>query len=203
MSKHGDQQSSSTPPARTPGTWMCHMKPRPFSGKPGEDLEKWLTHYKRVSKCNGWNPMAQLEYVALFPTDTVLLWFENFEASLTTWDLFATQITECFGDSTTKRKRAEQTLLQRAQVPGETCTMYIQAILKLCKMVNSRMFEEDKVGHLLKGIAKDLYNYLIGKESLDSVADMIKHCRTFETLRTLAYHAKVWQVSECCDGCKH
>ena len=183
MSNNGDRQSSPTPPARTTGAWMRQMEPRPFSGKPGEDVEEWLTHYKRVSKCNGWNPTAQLEHVVLFLTDTALVWFENHEESLTTWDRFAIEITDCFGDSTTKRKRAEQTLLQRAQVPGETCTTYIEAILKLCKTVDPRMSEEDKVGHLLKGIAEDVYNYLIAKESLASVADVMKHCRTFETLK--------------------
>lgn len=183
MSHSGDQQPSLAAPVRTTGTWMHQMEPRPFSGKLGEDVEEWLTHYKRVSKYNGWNSTAQLDNVGLFLTDTALVWFENHEDSFTTWDSFVIDLTECFGDSTTKRKRAEQTLLQRAQVPGETCTTYIEAILKLCKTVNPRMSEEDKVGHLLKGIAEDVYNYLIGKESLASVADLIKHCRTFEALK--------------------
>ncbi|KAH8020145.1 hypothetical protein HPB51_025026 [Rhipicephalus microplus] len=43
------------------------------------------------------------------------------------------------------------------------------------------MSEVDKVWHLLKGIAEDVYNYFIGKERLDSAADVIKHCRTFYT----------------------
>lgn len=45
------------------------------------------------------------------------------------------------------------------------------------------MSEEDKVGHLLKGIAEDVYNFLIGKENLGSVTDVIRHCRTFEALK--------------------
>ncbi|KAH8009041.1 hypothetical protein HPB51_009581 [Rhipicephalus microplus] len=45
------------------------------------------------------------------------------------------------------------------------------------------MSEEEKVGNLLKGIAGDVYTYLTVKESLNSVADVIHHCRTFETLK--------------------
>ncbi|KAH7934644.1 hypothetical protein HPB51_028990 [Rhipicephalus microplus] len=121
--------------------------------------------------------------VATHKLDTALVWFENHEESLTTWDHSAIQLTECFGDSTGKRKRAEQTLLQCAQVPGETCTTYSETILKLCKTANPHMSEEDKVGHFLEGIAEDVYTYLIGKESLNSVAEVIHHCRTFETLK--------------------
>lgn len=35
----------------------------------------------------------------------------------------------------------------------------------------------------MKGIAEDVYNFLISKESLTSVSDVIRHCRTFETLK--------------------
>lgn len=45
------------------------------------------------------------------------------------------------------------------------------------------MMDENKVGHLLKGVAEDVYNFLIAKESLSSVSDVIRHCRTFESLK--------------------
>lgn len=45
------------------------------------------------------------------------------------------------------------------------------------------MPDEDKVGHLLKGIAEDVYNFLITKESLTSPADVIRHCRAFEAFK--------------------
>lgn len=73
--------------------------------------------------------------------------------------------------------------------------MYIEEILKLCKVVNSRMPEEDKVGHVLKGIAEDVYNFLIGKESLNSVSDVMQHCRTFETLKTRRIVPKFGRLS--------
>lgn len=173
------------PASGAPGPWLRQdmIVPRTFGGKSGEDVDDWLTHYKRVSKYYQWDAATQLSNVVFFLTDTALVWYENHEDALTSWDRFVSEIRECFGDSIAKRKQAEQTLLQRAQIPGETCTTYIEAILKLCKIVNPSMPEEDKVGHLLKGIAEDVYQFLIGKESLGTVTDVIRHCRTFETLK--------------------
>lgn len=172
-------------PRSTPvGPLQHYMEPRSFAGKAGEDVDEWLTHYARVSRYNRWDSVTQLEYVVLFLSETALMWYENHEDSLTTWERFVEEIKKCFGDSYAKQKRAERTLAQRAQAPGETCTTYIEEILKLCKIVNSQMSEEDRVGHLLKGIAEDVYNFLIGREHVDSVSDVVRHCRTFETLKT-------------------
>lgn len=55
-----------------------------------------------------------------------------------------------------KKERAEHILRQRAQLAGESCTTYIEEVLKLCRTVDSAMTEEDKVGHVLKGIAEDV-----------------------------------------------
>ena len=147
-------------------------------------MDEWRKHYDRVSRYNHWNSITKLEYVALFLTETTLIWYENHEESLTTWELFVEEMKQCFGDSDSKKKGAERTLAQRAQTPGETCTTYIEEVLKLCKIINPRMSEEDKVGHLLKGIAEDVYNFLIGREDLTSVSNVLRHCRTFETLKT-------------------
>lgn len=172
--------STSTPTSSAPQL----RDARPFAGRPDEDVEAWLIHYKRVSAANKWDVASQLSNVVFFLTDTALVWYENHEEKLTTWDRFVSEIKERFGDSTTQKKRAEQTLMQRAQVPGETCTTYIEEVIKLCRMVDSGMTEEDKVGHILKGIAEDVYSFLIAKDTLTSVADVIRHCRTFEQLKT-------------------
>lgn len=166
------------------GPLRHYMEPRSFAGKVGEDVDEWLMHYARVSRYNRWDSVTQLEYVALFLSETALMWYENHEDSLTTWEHFVEEIKKCFGDTHAKQKRAERTLAQRAQAPGETCTIYIEEILKLCKIVNPQMSEEDRVGHLLKGIAEDVYNFLISREHVDSVSDVVRHCRTFETLKT-------------------
>lgn len=179
MAEDGEAQRIPPPVSH----WQHHREPRTFTGRPDEDIDDWLKHYERVSRYNRWDALEKLANVVFFLEATALLWYENHEDSLITWDRFIDEIKACFGDGSAKKKRAEQTLLQRAQVPGETCTTYIEDVIKLCKLVNPRMSEEDKVGHLLKGIAEDVYTYLISKENLNSTVDVIRHCRTFEALK--------------------
>lgn len=172
-----------------------YRQPRPYGGKAGEDVDQWLTHYERVSKSNKWDANDRLTNVVFSLTDTALVWYENHEDALTTWSIFVEELKSCFSDAAAKKKRAEFTLAQRAQLSGETCTAYIEEILKLCKTVNPCMSEEDKVGHLLKGIAEDVYNFLIGKDNLSSVSDVIRHCRTFETLKMRRITTKFGRLS--------
>lgn len=58
------------------------------------------------------------------------------------------------------------------------------------------MRDLDKVGHLLKGIAEDVYKYLITKENRVSALDVIRHCRAFETLkiRRIVKSLDVWRT---------
>ncbi|XP_077564585.1 uncharacterized protein LOC144180052 [Haemaphysalis longicornis] len=175
-------QGGNTAPAPTPG-WHPPREPRMFTGNADEDVEEWLTHNRRVSRYNRWGTAAQLSNVVFSLDETALTWFENNESKLTTWGRFVEEISARFGDSVGKKKQAEQTLLHRAQVPGETCTTYIEQVLKLCRLVDPQMSEDDKVGHLLKGIAEDVYNFLIGREKLESASDVVQHCRTFEALK--------------------
>lgn len=189
-----EQTSAASTPSPT-GSVPYYRVPPNFGGTSEEDVDVWLKNYKRVSRSNGWDSEAQLRHVVFSLTDTALMWYENHEDMFTTWDRFVEEVQKCFGDSDSKKKRAEQTLAQRAQLPGETCTTYIEEILKLCKIVNTRMSEEDKVGHVLKGIAEDVYNFLIGKESLNSVSDVMKHCRTFESLKMRRISPKFGRLS--------
>ncbi|KAH8029066.1 hypothetical protein HPB51_022234 [Rhipicephalus microplus] len=57
------------------------------------------------------------------------------------------------------------------------------------------MSKEDKVGHVLKGIAEDVYNFLIGKDCLNSVSDVTKHCRTSESLKMRRISPKFGRLS--------
>ncbi|KAH9384979.1 hypothetical protein HPB48_027015 [Haemaphysalis longicornis] len=99
----------------------------------------------------------------------VTVWLTNFGRDLT--------------NRIVSRTKAEHTLTQRAQVPGENCTTYIEEVLKLGGLVNPSMTDEEKVGNLLKCIVEDVYNYIITKEDMASAQDVIRHCRAFETLK--------------------
>lgn len=164
--------------------WQPYREPRLYTGNDGDDIDEWLVHYDRVSKFNRWDDADKLANIVLFLSNAALTWFENHEGTLNSWPRLVEDIKKRFGDSMAKKKRAEHTLLQRAQLAGESCTTYIEEVLKLCRTVDSAMSEEDKVGHLLKGIAEDVYTFLISKDSLNTVADVIRHCQTFAALKT-------------------
>ncbi|KAH8026291.1 hypothetical protein HPB51_019123 [Rhipicephalus microplus] len=99
-----------------------------------------------------------------------------------TWEAFEKEIASCFGDPL-RKKRAEQTLMQRAQVPVETCRTYIEEILKLFNSADPHITEDAKVGPLLKEVAENVYNFLISEDTLASVADIVEHCHAFEILK--------------------
>lgn len=181
--KHLASASGLPTPVASSHPWQPYIEPQTLAGKAGEDVDAWLSFYQRASRFNGWNAAGQLINVGLFLKGTVSVWYENHEESLTSWQKFLDEIRKCFGDPAAKNRRAEQMLMQHAQVPGETCTTYIEELLKLCKILDPRTIEEDEVGHLLKGIAENIYQYLIAKHSLESVSDVILNCRTFEALR--------------------
>ena len=132
------EQGSHRP--RQPSYWA--PEPRIFSGRTDEDVDDWLKHYERVSRCHEWSTPAKLVNVAFFLAGTALLWFENHEHVLTTWPTFVEELKACFGDTSSKKKKAEQTLSRRAQLPGETCTTYIEEVLKLCGLREIRPSEQ-------------------------------------------------------------
>ncbi|XP_070388854.1 uncharacterized protein [Dermacentor albipictus] len=111
-------EEGATPRAAPSSPPPYYRVPPTFGGKAGEDADEWLVHYKRVSKSDGLDATAQLTNV-VFLTDTALVWYKNHEDALTTWEHFVDELKACFGDSVAKKKRAEQTLSQRAQLPDD------------------------------------------------------------------------------------
>ncbi|XP_075730595.1 uncharacterized protein LOC119183423 [Rhipicephalus microplus] len=93
-----------------------------------------LVRHVNSQHTRNWDSVAQLSYVVLFLTNPALLWYNNHEDMLTTWDMFVDALKECFGELATRKKH---TISQKAQ----------------------RL------------------------ENLSSVADIIKHCDTFEALK--------------------
>src|SRR5699024_9337216 len=81
-------------------------------------------------------------------------WWENQEDSCLSFEAFQRAFLSAYADDAHIRQAARHELARRAQKPGETCFDYCQVILRLCRLADPQMTEIDKVGHLLKGIAK-------------------------------------------------
>lgn len=179
-------QSEGAPDTQTASqARICQVRQRDppfFSGSSDDDVDDWLVQYCRVSSHNAWDDDAKLANVVFFLKDTALQWFENHEAALTSWTTFCESIKKLFGRPSQRKRYAIQRLSTRAQVLGETCTCYIEDVLSLCRRADPTMTEQDKVNHILKGIAEDIFNFLAPK-SPKTVTELIDECGKFEELR--------------------
>ncbi|UYV83580.1 MORF4L1 [Cordylochernes scorpioides] len=155
--------------------------PSMFSGEGSEDPHNWLKKYERVAKHNQWDETLCLANVYFYLTGTALKWFENNEESILTWTEFMSQLKSVFGKNENLRLRAEKTLKTRAQLKGESTEFYIQDVLRLCKEVDPHMNEQDKISHLMKGIAEELYQALLPRDA-HTTQQFVTECRRIEAL---------------------
>ncbi|GFV01726.1 retrotrans_gag domain-containing protein [Trichonephila clavipes] len=72
-------------------------------------------------------------------------------------------------------KNAEPSVQARVQ-------SYIQSVLGLCQEVNPLMKEDEKVSHLMKGVAEDIYQAPLTRE-INDTASFIKWCNYIEDMK--------------------
>lgn len=159
-------------PVRTPSI---------FHGEAGENPTAWLKEYERIAKFNRWDDTMCLANAYFFLNGTARLWYENNEEKLNSWEKFQEQLKSAFGAKDLFVKQAEQELKSRAQKTGESTQSYIQSVLELCHKVNPQMSENDKVSHLMKGIAEDMYQFLLVKD-IGSTSTFITECQRIEQM---------------------
>lgn len=156
--------------------------PSIFRGEDGQDPSKWLKEYERVATYNKWDDLISLANVYFFLDGTARQWFENNEEQITSWSQFKSELGKIFGDCKQTKRRAEEELKSRAQRQGESVQSYIQSVLGLCQEINPNMPEDEKISHLMKGVAEDVYQALLTKE-MTTVGDFIKWCRHIEEMK--------------------
>ncbi|GFS56572.1 CCHC-type domain-containing protein [Trichonephila inaurata madagascariensis] len=143
----------------TPTILVELRKPTIFRGEPGQDPIKWLNK----------------------PNGTARKWYENNEDSFTSWTLLENGLKAAFGDTQTHVRRARDRLKSRAQKPGECIQSYMQDVLELCKQAEPNMSEEDKVSHLMKGVAEDLFQALLARD-VQTSGDFTRWCLHIEEM---------------------
>ncbi|GFW21437.1 retrotrans_gag domain-containing protein [Trichonephila clavipes] len=129
--------------------------PSTFRGAPGEDPLKWLKEYDR---------------------------YVNNEDALDSWEAFKNGLSGLFGDRQKYTRRAEEQLKCRAHSVQASTQSYIQGVLGLCQEVNPLMKEDEKVSHLMKGVAEDIYQALLTRE-INDTASFIKWCNYIEDMK--------------------
>ncbi|GFT70625.1 CCHC-type domain-containing protein [Trichonephila clavipes] len=147
-----------------------------------EDPLKWLKEYDRVANFNKWDDMMCLANVYFFLDGTARQWYVNNEDALDSWEAFKNGLSGLFGDRQKYTRRAEEQLKCRAQRSGESTQSYIQSVLGLCQEVNPLMKEDEKVSHLMKGVAEDIYQALLTRE-INDTASFIKWCNYIEDMK--------------------
>ncbi|UYV69035.1 K02A2.6-like [Cordylochernes scorpioides] len=138
--------------------------PSMFSGEISEDPQAWLKGYERVARHNHWDDSLSLANVYFYLHGTAQRWYENNEENIPSWEIFKDQLGSVFGKKDNLRRQAEQKLKVRAQTRGETTEFYIQDVLRLCREVDAQMPEEERLSHLMKGVAKEVYRYLLPRD---------------------------------------
>ncbi|CAL1264356.1 unnamed protein product [Larinioides sclopetarius] len=146
-----------------------------------EDPSRWLKEYERISTFNRWDDTMCLANAYFFLKGTARLWYENNEENLSSWEKFQEQFKIAFGSKELFVKQAERELKNRAQKTDESTQSYIQSVLELCHKVNPQMTDNDKVSHLMKGIAEDVYRHLLAKD-VSCTSDFIKECQRIEEM---------------------
>ncbi|GFT06655.1 CCHC-type domain-containing protein [Trichonephila clavipes] len=174
---------------------------RPSEERLGKTL-KWLKEYDRVANFNKWDDMMCLANVYFFLDGTARQWYVNNEDALDSWEAFKNGLSGLFGDRQKYTRRAEEQLKVRAQRSGESTQSYIQSVLGLCQEVNPLMREDEKVSHLMKGVAEDIYQALLTRE-INDTASFIKWCNYIEDMkqkRVEEVHRLVNQTQESLDS---
>ncbi|GBM57411.1 hypothetical protein AVEN_184030-1 [Araneus ventricosus] len=184
----GDTEAKETPPTPSPSTYITYQLPREpccFSGLSTEDAEKWKNDYERIANYNHWDDSVRLANVVFYLSGTARLWFDNNEDQFKNWSDFERLFEETFGRPEDLKSFAEGLLRTRAQRPGETYESYIQDVLSLCRRIDKSMTEDQKVSHLMKGVAEDLYQVLINRE-VCTVHQFVTCCRQVDAMKDLS-----------------
>ncbi|GBM25162.1 hypothetical protein AVEN_96716-1 [Araneus ventricosus] len=151
------------PPAPVPIlTYQLPRNPCIFSGNDNQqEANNWLKDFQRIATYNHWDDQMCLANVIFYLAGTARQWFDNNEDTFTNFTTFKNSLSNAFCRTEDLRRQAERLLLTRTQQIGETSESYIQDVLSLCRKANPSMPEDEKVAHLMKGIAEDLYQTLL------------------------------------------
>ncbi|XP_077499195.1 uncharacterized protein LOC144110230 [Amblyomma americanum] len=168
-------------PKAAPASSIVLQQPREpptFRGYTFEDLKSWLETYERVATFNSWASDDKLRHVYFALEEAARTWFENREATLTTWDLFPSSFLQTFA-SVLRKERAEALLEARAQLPNETIAIFTEEISRLFRHADPEMSEEKNVRLLMRGVKEELFGALI-RSPMTTVEEFLREATSIE-----------------------
>ncbi|KAG0425812.1 hypothetical protein HPB47_027044 [Ixodes persulcatus] len=152
--------ASSSQTSVTPYVVYLPVAPRtlaPFHGESHEDIYDWVQQYERVARHNGWTP-EQCRQNAYFALEaTARNWFENHEASITSWEQLKAALRRTFTNQQQK-KRAEKA---RIQGLNESVVSFVEDVQRLRNRADSQASEAKKLRILMRGAKKNIFGGLV------------------------------------------
>ncbi|GBM97175.1 hypothetical protein AVEN_153483-1 [Araneus ventricosus] len=175
----------SVPVSIAPVPILTYQLPRNscnFAGDFQQDVNKWLKDFQRIATYNHWDDQMCMANVIFYLAGTARQWFDNNEDTFSNFTTFKNSLNNAFCLTYDLQRQAERLLLTRTQQFGQTSESYIQDALSLCRKANPSLSEDEKVAHLMKGIAEGLYQSLLVQDCRE-VDEFVKGCREIESLR--------------------
>lgn len=94
------------PSAVVPCVVNAPLTPNPFHSDPSDDVEEWLNCFEWVAAMSDWDNRRKLKNVYISLLHEARVWYENHEASFTSWPEFHRLLREAF--SNPKRKERDE-----------------------------------------------------------------------------------------------
>ena len=154
--------------------------PTPFHGTVLEDVEDWLVDFERVAALNEWDDAAKLRRVYFYLEDGARTWYQNREDQLTSWREFCRRLLDTYAGAD-RHERAERAIQSRIQMPNESVTTYVEDMTRLFRRADSRMAEEKKMRHLMRGVREQLFAGLV-RSPPKTVAEFLSEAVTMEKM---------------------
>lgn len=101
--------------------------------------------------------------------------------SFSTWVLSNEELITTFSSGDDRQRCASGCLSQRVQWLDESCAAYIQEVLQPFKLAELLVIEEDRIGHLLIGIADHAFNFNAQK-NVATIKGFVRVCNRFQKL---------------------
>ncbi|XP_077492282.1 uncharacterized protein LOC144103441 [Amblyomma americanum] len=174
-------QLQQTDPAIAPRIVYVPVTPRsvtPFRGDGLDDVECWVQHYERVAPHNEWTPDQYLQNLYFSLDATAKYWFENHEASLTSWEICKSELVRTFANQH-RQQHAEDLLHTRIQAPTESVRSFVEDVLRLSVRADPRATGEKKVRALMRGIWNDIFGGLV-RNPPTTVAEFVVEATNIE-----------------------
>lgn len=158
--------------ARTP------KEPPKYDGT--SDGTTWLKDFNRVAVYNSYNDTQKLAVVPFSLTRTAADWFDNVNDSLKSWADFESAFKSRFINKRMRTQMARTKLGELIHRAGESYANHFEAVLKLCKIIDSEMNFEELFRRVVQTFPPDQGIALISK-SPKSTEELREHMNLLDS----------------------